>query len=355
MKAKQFLAGAAVGLLAAIMTVAGSLAFAGADTPPDYSRLLTLMPLAGDEPEFYAFNDFDESFDAESHQANVAYFNQNPQLVHRIQQDLDEKSVKWELNSLSHRLLYVPETRTEFANLFSDYCHKVIDDILGLTQMANPYTAIRTPMADHPSAETNKDGITVFLVQDLAKEYVAKYVFSGEAEKKIAIKLNGTLETAEIGSYSSQLVWEDPDAIAFLRDHHTIWQTRARNPYTVLMTPVEETLHIALRTNTENAIRKTIREISPGDMAGVKKIVDDWISVEEAIVGGLVNVLLPPVLERYGTPVPIELIDADLKSKGAYRKYRLLKKGIEVVREMGYKASLELYRQQPSKFRELLI
>jgi hypothetical protein len=118
---------------------------------------------------------------------------------------------------------------------------------------------------------------------------------------------------------------------------------------------VEETLHIGLRTNTENAIRKTIQETAPGDIAGVRKIVDDWISVEEAIVGGLVNVLLPPVLERYGTPVPAELIDADLKSKGANRKYRLLQRGIEVVREMGYKTSIELYREHPFKFREMLI
>ena len=335
MKAKRLVAGAAIGLLVGIMAVSGNLSPAEADTPPDYSRLLALMPLAGDDPEFHAFSDFDESFDLESHQANVAYFNENPQLVHRIQKDLNEKSVKWELNSLSHRLLYAPETRTEYAHLFTDYCNNVIDDILGLTKMANPYAAIRTPTADLPAAETNGDGITVFLVQDLAKEYVAKYVFSGEATRKIAIKLSGTLETAEIGSYSSQLVWEDTDAIAFLRDRHTIWQTRARNPYTVLMAPVEETLHIALRANTENAIRKTILETSPSDEAGVKKIVDDWISVEEAIVGGLVNVLLPPVLERYGTPVQEDLIHADMKSKETYRKYRWLKKGIEVVQEMG--------------------
>jgi hypothetical protein len=77
--------------------------------------------------------------------------------------------------------------------------------------------------------------------------------------------------------------------------------------------------------------------------------------VEEAIVGGLVNVLLPPVLERYGTPIPAELIDADLRTKETNRKYRLLQKGIEVVREMGYKHSIELYREHPSKFREMLI
>jgi hypothetical protein len=355
MNAKRFIGGAAVGLLAVIMIVAGSPSVAGAETSPDYSRLLTLMPLAGDEPELYAFSDFDDSFDAESHQANVDFFNDNPQLVHRIQQDLNEKTVKWELNSLSHRLLYVPETRTEFAHLFMDYCRKVIDDILGLTEMANPYAAIRTPTADHPAAEANDEGITVFLVQDLTKEYVAKYIFSGEDKKKVAIKLTGTLESTEIGSYSSYIMWQESDTIGFLRNQHTVWQTRAHNPYTVLMVPVEETLHIGLRTNTENAIRKTIQETAPGDIAGVRKIVDDWISVEEAIVGGLVNVLLPPVLERYGTPVPAELIDADLKSKGANRKYRLLQRGIEVVREMGYKTSIELYREHPFKFREMLI
>lgn len=355
MNAKRLIVAAAAGLLAAIMALAGSLSVAGAEAAPDYSRLLTLMPLTNSTPERYAFSDFDDSFDAESHQANVDYFNGNPQLVHRIQKDLNEKSVTWELNSLSHRLLYVPETRTEYAQLFMDYCHKVIDDILGLTEMANPYAAIQTPMTDHPAVVACGEGITVFLVQDLTKEYVAKYVFSGEEKKKIAIKLSGTLESAEIGSYSSTLVWQERDAIGFLRNQHTIWQTRARNPYTVLMTPVEETLHIGLRSNTERAIRQTIQQTAPGDMAGVRQIVEDWISVEEAIVGGLVSVLLPPVLERYGTPVPAELIDADLKSKETNRKYRLLQKGIEVVREMGYKNSIDLYRDQPFKFREMLI
>jgi hypothetical protein len=355
MNAKRFIVPAAAGLLAAIVAVGGSLSVAGAEGAPDYSRLLTLVPLADSTSERYAFSDFDDSFDAESHQANVDFFNDNPQLVHRIQQDLNEKSVKWELNSLSHRLLYVPETRTEFAQLFLDYCRQVIDDILGLTEMANPYAAIQTPTTDHPAVGASGEGITVFLVQDLAKEYVAKYVFSGEEKKKVAIKLSGTLESAEIGSYSSCLVWQESDTIGFLRNPHTIWQTRARNPYTVLMVPVEETLHIGLRTNTENAIRQTIQETAPGDIAGVRQIVDDWISVEEAIVGGLVNVLLPPVLERYGTPVPAELIDADLRTKETNRKYRLLQKGIEVVREMGYKHSIELYREQPFKFREMLI
>lgn len=355
MNAKRFIAAAAAGLLAAIIAVAGGLSVAAAESTPDYSRLLSPMPVANNTPEIYAFSDFDDSFDAESHQANVDFFNDNPQLVHRIQQDLNEKSVTWELNSLSHRLLYVPETRTEFAQLFMDYCRQVIDDILGLTEMANPYAAIQTPMTHHPAAEAAGEGITVYLVQDLTKEYVARYVFSGEEKKKVAIKLSGTLESREIGSYSSYLVWQESDTMGFLRNQHTIWQTRAQNPYTVLMAPVEETLHIGLRTNTENAIRQTIQETAPDDIIGVRQIVDDWISVEEAIVGGLVNVLLPPVLERYGAPVPAELIDADLKAKESNRKYRLLQKGIEVVREMGYKNSIELYREQPFKFREMLI
>ncbi len=49
-----------------------------------------------------------------------------------------------ELKNISQRLLYVPETRKEYAELFESYCNDVIDEILRLTGFNNPYREIHT-------------------------------------------------------------------------------------------------------------------------------------------------------------------------------------------------------------------
>jgi hypothetical protein len=120
------------------------------------------------------------------------------------------------------------------------------------------------------------------------------------------------------------------------------------------MTPVQETLHILLRESTEAAIRRVVESRTDCTFKEIEKIVDEWISVEEAIVGGLVYHLLPPILERRIGSIPEDLISADIKTKEQFLKYNKLSSGIRLVASRGTRACLELYLKDPEVIRELL-
>jgi two-component system response regulator GlrR len=141
----------------------------------------------------------------------------------------------------------------------------------------------------------------------------------------------------------------------FVRDRHTVWKSVSTNPYTVLMTPLEETLHIALREHTEKAIRKAVAGGAPvASRKDIEKIVEDWLSVEEAIVGGLVYKLAPDVVIKRVPDLPAKCVQADLETKAGFKKYRLLPKAIELVESFGLKKSIGLYARDPAAFRTML-
>jgi len=192
-------------------------------------------------------------------------------------------------------------------------------------------------------------------VHNLGKEYVATYIFSNKDHKEVAVELTGQIFLGEVGSYSSYISLNENGSFEFTRDHYTIWQNSAKNPYTALITPVEETLHILLRQYTERSIQDRIENSAAKTLKEVEAIVEDWICVEEAIVGGLVYALLPSTVEKYIPDLPDSLIESDIKTKVKFKKYRHLRKGIQIVDQLGYKKSIKMYRDDPMAFRHLLM
>jgi hypothetical protein len=324
------------------------------DSSKNYARLMELIKLEDREGPFFVFSDFQKSLDQGLHKANLEFFNQHPDFVKKIKADLDDQSIQWRLENISYRLLYVPERRKEYVALFESYCNDVINDILRLTELNNPYTKIHT-LGINKHENTEIKGFNAFIVHNLAKEYVATYVFSNEDQKKIAIELTGKVLLNEVGSFSSYIYMNENGSFEFTRDRHTIWQNNAKNPYTALMTPVEETLHIALRRYTEKAIKDRIENSAVKTITEVESIVEDWISVEEAIVGGLVYALLPSIVKKHIHNLPESSIKSDIETKSKYKKYRHLKKGIKIVNQLGYKKSIKMYQDDPTAFRDLLV
>jgi hypothetical protein len=143
--------------------------------------------------------------------------------------------------------------------------------------------------------------------------------------------------------------------IKFLKDKYTIWQNSAANPFTALMVPAEETLHITLRDATERAIKKTVERSHRRSLKSVEKIVEDWMAVEEAIVGGIVFRLLPHILEEHIEDLPLSSIEMDISAKSQFEKYRHLEKGITIVEEIGYREAIRMYSKDPAAFRGLLL
>jgi hypothetical protein len=317
------------------------------------TRLLEAAGSGDADAPHYAFGDFETGFDPKIQASTLEYFKTHPDLLEQIRTDLGGKEIQWSLGRLSHRLLYATETRQDYVIQFESYCREVIGEVLHVLELPNPYSHIVTLTQEAPSPEKG-EGFSAYIVRDLVTEYQATYEFSNTSDEKVLIELSGQLANGEVGSYSSSLTLDDKGGVHFLRDTHTIWQNSAKNPYTVLMTPVEETLHILLRESTEAAIRRVVESRADWTLKEIEKIVAEWISVEEAIVGGLVYHLLPPILERRIGAIPDDLISADIKTKEQFLKYDKLGSGIRLVAARGTKACLELYLKSPEIIKELL-
>jgi hypothetical protein len=325
------------------------------ETASNYSRLVNFIRLEDKNKPIYVFNDFEETIDEASVKDFKQYFSNRQDLIGKIKRDLGGGSLRWKLDNFRHRLLFVPETRDEYAALHKNYCTDVIDFILNETRLDNPYTQIKILQDEDPDIPENP-GITVFLVHNLAREYRVTYSFFNENPKKeVKISLRGTQYIGEIGSYSSILEIKKDGTIKFVRYNYTIWQNSAQLPYNVLIVPIEETLHIALRPHTERAIRHELKSSAAVKTNDVEQIVEQWVAVEEALVGGLVNVFFPKIVARYFDNFPLVEIERGLQSKLRIKKYRHLLEGIRMVENTGYQAAVDLYTRNPNKLKEMLI
>jgi hypothetical protein len=330
-------------------------AYSNAEAADDYTRLLELIQLDDQHQPLYVFNDFEEEFDEASHRATRQYFKEHPDLIQRIKDKLESGKLRWKLRKLKHRLLFVPENRTEYATLYKDYCLDVIHAILDKTGFDNPYDSIQTLNRSKPVRHEKNEGVTAYIVHNLAKEYVGTYIFSNQTDKKVKIELEGKLYSGDVGAYTSTLIMNENGTIEFIKDKYTIWQNSADNPFTALMVPAEETLHIALRDSTESAIKKDVEQSHQRSLKSVEQIVEDWMAVEEAIVGGIVYRLLPHILEEHITDLSLSDIEMDIIAKRQFEKYRHLEKGITIVKEIGYGEAIRMYSKDPAAFRDLLL
>jgi hypothetical protein len=83
--------------------------------------------------------------------------------------------------------------------------------------------------------------------------------------------------------------------------------------------------------------------------------VEDSISVEEAIVGGLVHAVFPSIVQKYIPDLPTSWIETDIETKSTFKKYRYLLNGINIVKQLGYKESIKMYQNNPMAFRRLVM
>jgi len=320
----------------------------------NYAPLVHFIQLQDRSAPLYVFADYAEGLDAASHNANLEYLNSHPGLIKKIRAELEDATLRWRLKRLRHRLLFVPENRKEFAELYENYCKDVIRYILTKTNFKNPFSDILTLNRERPELTSRPDGVIVFLVHNLAKEFQATNLFTSQKEKKAELKLNGKIFVGNIGSYSSHVELLDSGAVEFTRNTFSIWQNSAENPYTALMTPAEETLHVLLRPFTEKAIEEKIKRSSQKNVKTVKVIVEERVAVEEAVAGSLVYKLLPQFLDKNLPGFPSALIEADLNAKMKRKKYRYLRCGVDLVEKMGFENFLNLYKFDPDALRRLL-
>ncbi|MFZ1984338.1 MAG: hypothetical protein WAU91_07975 [Desulfatitalea sp.] len=323
----------------------------------DYNRLLGYIQSENLEAPLVLLSDSAGEFDERLNQANLAYLNENKGLLAQIQNRLAADTLKWRLSGSSKRLLVVPEKRGDYAELFERYCKEAIAYALAVTQLPNPYVRIATLNEPLPLAEgETAGGVTAYLVHNIADEYIEEYLFFNQedVQTKIKIKLSNRVFTGRIGSYTSKLTFGPDSQIEFVHEPYTLWQNNSKNPINVLVAPIEETLHIALRTATETAIRQRLQQAAPQSIQAVQQVVNEWMAVEEAIVGGLVARLMPEIFARLlSGPLQKEMA-ASLAERDLHEQYRYLQQGIRVVSDLGVRPAIELYTSEPVRFQKLI-
>lgn len=325
---------------------------------PDYSKLLSFIAQEDLQDPLIAFGHATEDFNHQRNQENIKFLNNNKELIKTIQTRINGESIRWRLDNAFIQRLIVPENRDEYAHLFEHYCRASIDFLLDRLQMPTPYVNIATlrgsvaSMPDQPS----HGGITAYLVHNLADDYIEEYLFFDQENDthKIKIKLRNRQFDAKIGCYTSHLKIGENNQFEFVRDPYTLWQNSAKNPLNVLIVPIEETLHIIVRPATETAMQVDLARIKPINTTQLHEIINEWMAVEEALVGGIVRQVMPEVLSRFVSAKITDLLPQALADRKQLEQYRLLDQGIQVVLDLGIHDTLALYQNNPLNFKRMI-
>jgi len=348
----------AMGLLAALFLGAGmALAENRPEDPRNYTALLDFIQMEDRKGPLVEFRQTSGDVDSDLSRENRRFISQNEALLGKIRTELNSEELQWRLIEATKRLMVVPESHSTYAALFESYCRSVVNYVLRETALPNPYRAIAT-LANTPTelAPSGDGGITAYLVHNIADVYTEEYAFfdAHNEDRSVRIKLDNRVYLGEIGSYSSYLVIDEGPRYTFEHNPYTLWRNSANNPFNVFIAPIEETLHIALRGATEKAIKNRLGESPPGSLSDVEAVVEEWMAVEEAAVGGLVSVLLPGIFERFLEAGTITDMEETFAERREFDKYRFLDQGIAIASELGLHSVIQMYQEQPRRFKSLL-
>jgi hypothetical protein len=346
--------------LIAVLLVGTATALAGNPpaASPDYVMLLDFIRMEDRKEPLVEFRQTGQEIDADLSRENRHYISGNEALLGKIRTELNSEELHWRLVDATQHLMVVPENQGAYAALFENYCRSVVGYVLQETALSNPYRTIATlegPLASQE--QTHEEGITAYLVHNIADVYTEEYAFfdAANTDRSVRIKLDNRVYLGEIGSYSSYLVINEGPLYSFEHNPYTLWRNSAANPLNVFIAPIEETLHIALRHTTEDAIKNRLSRRPPDSRADIEAVVEEWMAVEEAAVGGLVSALLPGVLDRFLEGDAAVDIARAFAERRQFEKYRFLDRGIALVDELGLSSAIRIYRENPGQFKSLLM
>lgn len=324
----------------------------------NYLRLLDYIQEEDLSDPLMVFGGIEEDFDRRLNQENLTFINTNSDLLQKIQAHLRGEHLRWQLNTSFKQLWVVPEPRDEYARLFERYCKEAVHFLLERINQPNPYRSIATlkgPLPDPDQA--GREGITAYLVHNVADEYIEEYLFFDQdnEETQIRIKLSNREFDGKIGSYTSKLKIGAENRFEFVRENYTLWQNSAQNPYNVLIVPIEETLHIILREATEQAMQDELTRLQPEKLKDVKSVIDHWMAIEEAVVGGLVWQIMPDLLNHLMQGGPHISLAQAMAERDAHEQYKFLNRGIDLVTQLGIDETIQLYQSSAKEFKIKLI
>lgn len=333
-------------VLAPIRTVA-------ATVKDDLDLVARIPQMAGREGPLLVFRDFVADPDVEVEQHIRLQMAQQKDLLDLVRNKIGfEKQVRLSVEDIQVRQKFVPQLQENHAAAYQRYCLDITDYIFEMNQMDNFYADITSPTESYPSI--SETGISAFLVHRLAKDFQAVCRFTAESGRSVKYKATGAIFSNHLGAVDLEIQLLAPGQFRLSRKPFTIWQNDTQNLYTLLSVPVEETLHYHLGKATDREIAEALENHPPENLSAAQRLAEEWMAVEESVVGGLVNRVIAHYRDQHTFSIPDFVAGGNRPAVPSLHQYRYRDRGIQVVQKLGFQEAVALYMDSPSNFRDQL-
>ncbi|BBO77113.1 hypothetical protein DSCW_45300 [Desulfosarcina widdelii] len=330
------------------------LSYAFAGTGDDLEQITRIAGLPSRKGPLLVFRDYTTDPDVEIEQHIRRQLFGRKDLLSRIKKKVGfKKQLRLNIEEIQVRLQFIPQSQDGLGTAYQRYCLDITDSIFGMNGMDNIYSAITSPEKSYPAI--SQDGISAFLVHRLAKDFRATCRFTAESGNSIKTIISGAIYSNHLGAVDLEIEMVAPGQFELARKPFTIWQNDTDNLYTLMAIPAEETLHYLLGRATDREISTHFQNRPPESLAAARNIAEEWMALEESVVGGLVD----RVLRRYCENRRLKWSDLFANNPQAMvpelRQYRYRKRGLQLVADLGFQHAMDLYLDSPSRFRERLL
>ena len=318
----------------------------------DLELVSTIPQMVEREVPLLVFRDFVADPDVEVEQHIRLQLGQRTEMLDLLRKKIGfEKKVRLSVEDIQVRLMFVPQLQEDHAVAYHRYCRDITDYLFEMNEMDNCYTSMTSPSESYPPLSPT--GISAFLVHRLAKDYRAVCRFTAESGRSVRYRASGAIFSNHLGAVDLEIQSIAPGQFGLSRKAFTIWQNNTENLYTLMSIPVEETLHYQLGKATDREIAASMKNHSPENLSAVQRLAEEWMAVEESVVGGLVNRLLERYCILHQMEIPACIPDSG-KPLAFLHQYRYRDRGIQLAESLGFQETLALYMESPSNFRDQL-
>ena len=319
----------------------------------DLKRLTHIPQMAERDGPMLVFRDFVADPDVEVEHHIRLQLAQRKDLLDRVRKKIGfEKEVRLSMEDIQVRLMFVPQLKEEHAVAYHRYCQDITDYFFSMNQTNNFYAAITSPHHSYPPL--SQTGVSAFLVHRLAKDYRAVCRFTAESGRSLKYMVSGAIYSNHLGAVDLEIEMPAPGQFRLTRKPFTIWQNNTDDLYTLMSVPVEETLHYQLGKATDREIEASMSQHPPENLSAAQHLAEEWMAVEESVVGGLVHRVLEHYCSLHRMAMPASVPGEKSLEVPSLPQYRYRSRGIDLVENLGFQQAMAMYMDSPSNFKDQL-
>ena len=341
------------GLLEMAALVLGPVGRLHAAVADDLDLISQIPRMADRDRPLLVFRDFISDWDGEIEHHIRQQLPLRKDLLAQIREKIKfDQRVQLSIEDIQVQLLFIPQSPKSHAAAYLRYCKEITRTIFRINRMENFYTAITSPEESRP--DQSETGISAFLVHRLAKAFKATCMFTAESGRKTKYEIGGSFYSNHLGAVDLNIQTLAPRQYRLTRQAFTIWQNNTDNLYTLMAIPAEETLHYLVGAATDRELARAMQMRPPQSLAAARSMAEDWMAIEEAVVGGLVDQLLGIYCAQHHRSVPASEFTSRTARIRPLGQYRYRRRGLQLVADMGFQDAIALYMDDPVRFRDRL-